>query len=204
MKIDIGLIIEKFNQLDAKIRYAAFAGILLVIFLVDFFTLIGFQWGSLEKIYTENQALQQNIERLKSDIHGIDQMKAGLQQSRKQLEAMNMKIHAVTDKDAILEDVSRIANEADVKIEQLTPQIESQQALVSSGALKYYALPIVIQASSGYHTFGHFINQLEQAKLFFTISSLTMEDRGGDSHRHSINTTFKVVLSDKNTGDQKK
>jgi hypothetical protein len=52
--------------------------------------------------------------------------------------------------------------------------------------------------------FSHFINKLESANLFFTIGNLTVEDRGGDVNHHSINAILKIVLSDKNTDDQKK
>ena len=55
MKISITPMIEKFNQLEIKIRYGVFIVILLVIFLVDLFTIIGFQWGALQNIGNENQ-----------------------------------------------------------------------------------------------------------------------------------------------------
>ncbi len=199
MKIDFGQIVEKFNQLDIKIRYGIFVGVLLAIVVLDIFTIMGFQWLSLQKIDSENLTLQQNIERLKMELQSINQIKAGLSNSRAQLEAMNVKIRPVADKDAILEDISRLANEEDVKIDQLSPQTESQQVLISTNTVKYYALPVVIQATSGYHTFGHFINRLESAKLFFILTNLEIENHGVDIYHHSINATLKVVLSDKNT-----
>lgn len=209
MKIDFNQIIEKFNQLDSKVRYAIFAGILLAIFLFDFFTIMGFQWSLLQKIDNENQTLSQDIERLKVDLQRIDKIKLGLQNYRSQLEAMNMKIRPVEDVSSILEDISHLANETNVKIDQLTPQIEAQQTLITTDVLKYTALPIVIQASSEYHVLGHFINKLESTKLFFTLGSLVIESRPTDIHHQSINAVLKVVLSDKNivkntTGDQKK
>ena len=203
MKIDIASIIANFNRLDLRTRYAIFAGCLAAVFLLDGFTLMAFQWLILQNIESKSQTLEQNIKQVKSDLVRIDQMKASLQRSRTQMETMNMKIRPVTDKDSILDDISQIANQAGVKIDQLTVQGDFQKALISTKTIKYYALPIVIQASSGYHTFGHFINELEQARLSFILSGLTIEDHSGDS-RHSINAIFKVVLSDKNTGDHKK
>jgi len=204
MKLNLATMISQFNQLELKVRLSVFAGVLLMLVLADVFTVLGFQWGALQKIGQDNQTLHDDIERLKGDLLRIDQMRSGLQNSRTQLEGMNSKIHSVGEVSPILEDVSKIANQAGVKIEQLTPQSDAQQALITSGAVKYYALPIVVQATSGYHMFGHWMNQLESAALFFNLSSLTIEDQGGDVNHHRINATFKVVLSDKNTDGPKK
>jgi len=204
MKIDLSPILEKFNQLDNKARYAIFAGLLFVIFLLDLFTIIGLQWSFLQKVDGDNQTLQQNIERTKSQEQGMDHTKKALENSRSQLEAMKMKIRSVQDKDTLLENISRVAKKAGVKIDQLSAQTESQQPLISAGAVKYYALPIVIQATSGYHNFGYFLNQLESENLFFNLSNVVIESRVGDVHHQGINATLKVVLSDINTDVQKK
>ena len=204
MKIDLSQIIGKFNALPLNARYGVFAGILLAIFVLDVITVINFQWGSLQAIGNENQTLQESIDHLNSDLQRLNQMKDGLQKSRSQLEALNIKIRPLGEVPSILEDISLIANQRGVKIEQLIPQTESPQVLVSSDSVKYYALPIVIQATSGYHMFSRFINQLELANLFFTLGQLTIENRGADINHHNINATLKVVLSDKNRDGQKK
>jgi Tfp pilus assembly protein PilO len=204
MKIDFSYFIEKYNQMDVKIRYLIFGGILLLILLLDIFTFLGWQGMFLKQIDLDNQTIKQDIQSLKTDLQRIDQIKAGLQNSRSQLEAMNVKIRPIEDVPSILEEISRLASDSGIKIDQLTPQTDSQQVLIATGPLKYLALPIVIQASSGYHMFGHFLNQLETAKLFFTISSLVIENRGTDIRHHTISAVIKVVLSDKNTDGQKK
>ncbi|MBF0489197.1 MAG: type 4a pilus biogenesis protein PilO [Candidatus Omnitrophica bacterium] len=204
MKIDFSQIIEKFNQWDVNARYAVFGSVLLMLFLLDFFTILGFQWRAFEKINSENQAMQENTDHLKANLQRISEMNNGLKLSRSQFEVVNARIRSLGEVSSVVEDVSRVASECEVRIEQVTPQSEFQQALISSESTKYYALPIVIQATSGYHMFGHFINKLESSNLFFTLSNLTIEDRTSDSRLHSINATLKVVLSDKNTDGQKK
>ncbi len=203
MKIDFHQIIERFDQLDIKIRYTVFGGVLLLVFTLDYFTVLGFQWNTLSKMDSENQTRGKDIDRLKADLQRLSQMREGLQNSRLQMEAMNAKIRSLGEVSAILEDISRIANETDVKIDQLTPQTEFQQTLISTKEIKYYTLPIVIQASSGYHMFGHFINQLELGKLFFIVSSLQIQDHGSDIHHHAIDVTLKMILSDKSSDGPK-
>lgn len=203
MKFDFSQIIDKFNQLDIKIRYAIFAGLLVLIFVLDFFTILGLQLGGLHKVDEDNLTMKQNIERLKADSQRVNQMKASLENSRSQLEALNVKIRPLEEVSSLLEDISKVAVDSGVKIEQLTPQSEPPQALISTGPMKYYSLPVVIQATSGYHVFGRFMSQLESANLFFTVSNLTIEDRNGDANSHNVSATLKFVLSEKNAGGQK-
>jgi Tfp pilus assembly protein PilO len=200
MKINFIPMIEKFNKLESRVRYGSFVVILLAIFMVDLFTMMKFQWAALQKIGRDNQALRVDIDRLKVDLKGIDQKKIELKDSRSQMEAMNIKIRSITEVSSIQEDISRIASGSGIKIEQLTPQSASQRLLVSSGGVKYYVLPIMLQATSGFHKFGHFIGQLESESLMLTTSNLSIEDQGGDINHHNIKATFKVVLSDKNMG----
>ena len=203
MKIDFHQIIERFNQMDIRIRCTVFGGVLLLVFALDYSTVLGFQWNALIKMNDQNQVLSKNTQQLKVDLQGIGQMKERLQNSRLQLEAMNRKIRSLGEVSAILEDVSRIANETDVKIDQLTPQTESRQVLISTNEVKYYALPIVIQATSGYHMLGHFINRLESNKLFFILTDLDIQGHDIDTQHHTINVTLKVILSDKSADGPK-
>ena len=203
MKINFFPIIEKFNQLEIRLRYAAFAGVLLVIFALDLFTVLRFQWVSLQRIGHDNQALHEGIDHLKEELQKIDQMKSGLQHSRSQMEAMDIKIRSVGGVSSIQENMSRIAIGSGIKIEQLTPQSDAEEVLITSGAVKYYARPIELQASAGFHMFGRFMNQLESERFLFTLSHLTIEDQGDGIDHHHINAVFKVVLSDKNVEQDK-
>ncbi|MBI3601707.1 MAG: type 4a pilus biogenesis protein PilO [Candidatus Omnitrophica bacterium] len=203
MKIDFHQLIERFNQLDIKIRYTVFGGVLLLVFLSDYSTVLRFQWNTLSKMDSKNQTMSKDIKRLKDDLQRINQMKERLQNSRTQLEAMNIKIRPLGEASSVLEDISRIANETGVKIDQLTPQTESQQALISTKEARYYTLPIVIRATSGYHMFGRFMNQLELGKLFFIVSSLQIQDQGSDIHHHAIDATLKIIFSDKSSDGSK-
>lgn len=204
MKIDFRQVTEFLNKLDIKFRYAIFLGVLLLILFIDFFTLMNLQWGAIEKMGNDNQTLQQNIERLKSDMQRINQMKDGLQKNRTQLEIMNVKIRPVGEISSLVDDMSSLANEVGVRIDQLTPQPEGPKSLASNESAKYYVLPIVVQASSSYHKFGHFLNRLELGKFLFMVPSLSIEDRDGDIHHHLINANLKVVLSEKNTDGKQK
>ncbi len=200
MKFDFEKISEIFMKLDIKFRYAIFIGILVLILLVDFFTIISLQWYSIGKMDTEYQDLKKNIEQLQVESQRISQMKEGLEKVRKELESMNRKIRQVGEVPSIVEDISSLANKAGVKIDQIKPQPEGRQNLVSSKTMKYYGLPIVVQATSNYHFFGRFLNSLERGDLFFTVNNLSIEAHGTDLEHHIIKLNLMVILSEKVDG----
>jgi Tfp pilus assembly protein PilO len=205
MKLDFSQTAQMLNKLDINIRYGIFIAILLIILVLDFFIIImPLQLNPIRKLDSDRQTLQQNIEKLKSDWTRIDQIKVSLQKNRMELEALNSKIRPVGEIPSILEDMSRLANDVGVKIDQITPQPDAQKILVSSDSGKYYLLPIVIQASSGYHMFGRFLNRLELGKLLFIVQSLSIENKADEGKDHIISATLKVVVYEKNLdGPQK-
>lgn len=197
MKLDFDQIAELFMKLDIKLRYAIFLGILGLIFLVDFSTIITFQLQSIGKMEKDHQSIRKDIDQLRIDSQRINQMKAGLEKVRFQLDSMNKKVRQMGEVPSILEDISSLANESGVKIDQLKPLPEGQKSLVSNKNIKYYAFPIVVQATSGYHVFGRFLNKLEHANLYFTVSSLLIESHPSYLDKQGININLKVVLSEK-------
>lgn len=199
MKFDLKMIIEKFNNLDIKARYAALAVCVVVVMGLDYLVLTNFQLRSLSGIDAQVKKIKEETIRVKADTQRIDQIKSGLENSRTQLQALNSKIRSLQEVPAVLEDISRLANESHVQIEQITPSKEVAESLVSSGDVKYYSLPIVIIARSGYHMFGQFLNKLESGDLLFTIRDLSVTQSKG-SGSLSIQATLKVILADKAPG----
>ncbi len=197
MKINFNTLIEKFNRWDIKLRYAVFGVILLLIFLLDYGTIMGFQSRSLQRMENANQTLKADIDKLKADLQRRDQMNKGLTNSQNQLQAMNMKIHSTQEVSAVLAEISQTANETGLTIDRLIPQPQGQQELISTPDIKYYALPIVVEANSSYHTFGHFLNQLELDKILFILKSLDIQNQDNDISHLSIHATLGVILSDK-------
>ncbi len=196
-KLTPEMIIEKFNSLDEKLRYAAFGFLLLIVFLLDFALIMNFQLRFIQNSNAEIKTLSADIGRVVADKQRIAQMRKGLESSRAQLQAMNIKVRSVQEVPAILEDISRLANEVGLKIYQLTPQRDTQETLITSPEGNYYALPIMIQARGGYHIFGRFLNRLENANLFFSVRDLRIEAQEKDHNNQLISIAIKVILIDR-------
>jgi Tfp pilus assembly protein PilO len=197
MKLDFQQILDKFNDLDVKVRCGIFIALLVGFFIVDFFTLINLQSAMLNKTTAEIQKIKEDMERLKTDLQRTGQSRSALAKSKTELEDLNKKIRPLGDVSMLLDNISQVAREVGLKIEQVSPQGEPQ-GLFTSGKLKYYGMPIVVQTTAGYHEFGQFINKLESADLFFMTTHLSIEDQETDVKNHKINATLKFILSDTN------
>ncbi len=197
MKINIEDIISKFNELDIKARYAALAVILVLVFLLDYFLIMNFQLKFLQNSNAEINTLSADTARVQADKQRVHQMRQGLESSRTQLKAMNVKIRSVEEVPSILDDISRLANEVGVKIDQLVPRKENQETLITSPEGNFYALPINIQAHGGYHPWGRFLNRLEGSNLYFSLSDLRIVGDAKDRNNQLITATIKVILTDK-------
>lgn len=197
MKISIQNIMRGINGADIKVRYGILFGILLAVFALDYFLIMTPQMRSLKGLGEAAETTSADIERVSNDLQRIQQIKDGLNSSRAELEAMSLKVRSLQEVPAILEEISRTANQFNVKIDQIKPLPGSQETLVSTPEEKYYALPIVIQARSGYHMFGHFLNTLESGRLFFTLTDWHMQAGGQADQGLVVQATLKVILTQK-------
>ena len=197
MKINAQNIIRGINGADIRVRYGIFAGILLAAFALDYFLLMGPQIRSLKGLGKATKTTSADVQRVSNDLQRIQQIKDGLNSSRADLEAMSLKVRSLQEVPVILEEISRTANQFNVKIDQVKPLPESQETLISAPEGKYYALPIVIQARSGYHMFGRFLNTLESGHLFFTLRDWHMEAGPEVGKGLLVQATLKVILMEK-------
>ena len=195
MKIDVQNWIMQFNALDRNIRYAGFAVLILFFIALDYGLIMQFQFWALRNMDVQDDNLVTGTAQVKRDIKRIDQIKQGLDDSRLRFQGLIGKVRSVQEVPAVLEDISRSANEWGVTIEQLSPSKDGPELLISGDQGKYYSLAVVIGAHSGYHKFAHFLNKLEN-NLLFLMSDLTVSS-GGKLKDVSMQATIKVILIDK-------
>lgn len=188
--------IDRYNALDAKIRYGIFGGLVLSFLALDFFTVFQWQLSALSKTSEEIQAMNTNIQRVDADMQRFKQTKGNLEKSAAELSAITDKIRPRSQSSAVLEDISRLANESDVSIDQLAPSKDGEESLTSPAGVKYYALPIVINAQSGYHMFGRFLNKIESKNLIVLTRDLQIEGGNTPEAKLNIQATIKVIVWD--------
>ncbi len=199
--INVQTIIDVFNGLDLKVRFGIMGIGILSFVILDYALIMQFQIRAMDKMNGEIKQLGEDIERVKADKQRITQIKQGLEGTRTQFKAVADKIRSLADVPMVLEEISTVATASRVTLDVLNPSKEGQEHAFTIGEAKYYFLPVVINAHSGYHMFGKFLNELESANLLFIIKDLRMDNSGKEgSVNLAIGATLKVLLVDKAGG----
>ena len=196
MKLNFSQVIEKFNSLDTKVRYIIFGIFLLLVVAVDYAMIMQFQLGALRAMSAQIHKIDGDIEGVKTDKQRIGQIKQNLEFARIQMKELESKIRSIAEGAMISEEITRIASESHMTIDQISPTKEGQESLVTIGNKKYFALPIVLNLHSGYHMFGLFLNKLSSGSLLFTVKSLKMEGGDKENANIAIQSTLKIIMAD--------
>lgn len=193
-------IVEKIQPVLEKINEKNLPVILfftvVIIVALDFFVLLGPQWGSLSKI---NPKIKTLSDELKSTKDNIDKMAFYINQSNKlkiKFDEMSARVKPREEVPIILERISRLALKNNIKIDEMTPDQTNQKELLKEKERTYYALPIVIEANSDFHSFGRFLNQVETDDVIFLVNSFKIVSRG-EARQHDIKLTLDAIVYDK-------
>lgn len=195
MKIKVADLIGK---IDEKNRKYFLIGALLFVFLLDYFILMRPQLVILTKINPENRLLSKDIEQAREDIQKLGFYQAEVKKLEGQLAQTSQTIKSKEEVSIILEQISRVANQNNIQIDQIMPFIEEQKVLLDDKKRTYYALPILVQAGSGYHDFGRFLNQLEKNDLFLDVTSFSIV-AGDDVRAHALKMNLQAIVFEEKT-----
>jgi Tfp pilus assembly protein PilO len=209
-KVDLSGVIAQFNNLDVKVRLTIFGACVAAIVALDYFLLIRLQLKWLADIQTATQTVIADTGRVKADLQRVGQIKENVESTRKEMDMIKAKVRPMEQVPVILEEISKVANEFHVDIQQLEPLKNEKEPLLPEEKAKpaakgakapaktavseYYTLPIVITARSGYHMFGQFLNKLESSNLLFMVRDLHIQGDGGEGL--TISTSLKMVVTD--------
>jgi Tfp pilus assembly protein PilO len=195
--------LDQFNSLNDQTRYGIFAGVVLLIFLLDVFFLVLPQIGSICDVNDQIKKLSDDTQQVLLDRARINALRKNLKEARLQLKDINRKVRPIQEVPAVLSIISNIANEYGVKIDQLVPEKDQQESLKDTSDGKYDALPVIIRARSGYHNFGRFLDKLEKADLFFMVKDFIIQNDDRDLQRHLYSLTAKILLVDRPASQSK-
>jgi len=203
MKLNLNKILEYFNNLNDQARYAALGGVVVLIILIDVFLLVLPQIGGIAHVNDQLKKMADDTQEVLTDRQRIGQLRKNLQETRVQFNSLNMRVRPIQEVPVILSTISSIANDYGVKIDQLDPEKTQQESLTVAADGKYYALPVVIKAHSGYHMFGHFLNKLENENLYFILKDFIIQNAEKDTNTHSFSLTINLILVDRSLDSSK-
>jgi Tfp pilus assembly protein PilO len=194
MKIDISDKISLlFDKIDGNNRYYVFVGFLVFVFLLDYFFLMSPQLASLRKINPEIRTISDEINQTKGNMQKLDEYRKNLEQLSKKFDEANLRVKSRTEIPFILEHIASVASKTGVKIDQIMPDTLDQELLTENSQRKYYDLPIYMEARSGYHDLGRFLNSLTEDNISLRVGAFTIVATS-DTRYHLVKLTFKATV----------
>ena len=192
---------EEISKLIAKINaknpYYMLGGILLVIFLLDYFLIVQFQFSNLRSINPKISAKSQEFREAKKNIEQLGQYNQQVKDLKEKRNQVSYRVKSKDEIPLILEHISRIANKNNVKVEQMMPITSSQKEVLKNNEGKYFSVPISVEAVSSYHDLGRFLYDLEFGEEFLSISNFTISANPADTAHHFVYFTIMAIILEK-------
>ncbi len=190
-------IFKSFNSLSDQVRYAILGGVVFLIIAVDVFFLVLPQISGIDGVNDQIKKMSGDTQQVLTDRQRTNQLKKNLLDQNVQLGSLSRKVRPIQEVPAILSAISGIANEYGVKIDQLVPEKNLQETLMTTAEGKYYALPIVIKARCGYHMFGRFLSKLENQDMYFIMKDFIIQNDAQEPNTRLFSLTIKIILVDR-------
>ena len=190
-------ILSQLPKIDEKNRNYILGGVLILIFLLDYFLVMSPQLKTLRTLNPKLGTMSTDIKSAKDGIAKLNQYRQDISKLNEQQDKANRRVITKEEVNWVLETISRIALDEHVRIDQIMPLKGSETVLLTNKDGKYYTLPIMVNARCGYHDLGRFLNRIENGDVFLSVNDLSFAASGDDTSRHVAKLTFKTVVFDK-------
>lgn len=188
----VAKLLEKVNE---KNFYYIFGGVLLCIFLLDYFILMRPQLNALAKINPEIKTIQDDLKKAESDIENKSGYEKQISSLSGQLDEIQLKVRPREEVPLILERISMLANKNNIRIDQIMPASEDMEIVLDNNERTYYSLPILIDAKGSYHNFGRFLNDVEYTDIYIRMGTFNISSVRG-TRMHSIKLMLEAMVFD--------
>lgn len=138
----------------------------------------------------EVKKLKKEVQTTESDIANMGKLKEKLDQLKKDVDDFEARLVKEENINLLLEELSRMATQSQVKIQGIKPQKPEFQ----SGAI-YGEFPVIVEAKGGYHSLGAFVNKLEYSKYFLSVKDIKMEFDPDNPTSHNCRLTIAAYTS---------
>lgn len=161
------------KEKDKQILYLV---IPIIIIIVDFLTILGWQCRLLFKYYKTVNTKKETIMTLQDDILNLDAYKNEISALDEKIKNPTVSISEEKDISVLIEDISDLANDSGVKILQIKPVLEIEDKDTTKIKNEEPSeVGIQIAAQADFHQLGNFISKVESAKSFLKVSALEIE-----------------------------
>lgn len=183
-------------QINEKNRNYILGGLLVVIFLIYYFIIMRPQLTTLRKLSPEISVLSQDLKKAKEDIQKLNEYQMQVDKLKTKTSGLSERIKTKEEVPVILERISYLANKYHIRVDRVVPMFETQELVMKGKEGKYFSLPIMIEASSGYHDFGRFLTDVENNNISLTVDKFSILANTQDTLKHTVKLTLYAVVLD--------
>ncbi len=172
----------------------------LCVFAADFYFVIKPVTGGLIKIIPDVSAKASRVNIMDIDVVNIPRYENKIKKLKQELAGYKRKFSTKEEISPLLKNLSGTAKACGVKIESINP-LESIERGRAKTPGAYRKLPIFFRAISGYHSFGLFLNKLENGDTFMRITDLKISGNvsGVSNHKFDIVVVTYILSAPEKT-----
>ena len=134
----------------------------------------------------ELSAVKQDLHSMQDDFKNREQIEKSWAKAKESLTDKEKMFIAPNEIPALLENLSKLAQDSGVKILTLKPETSAPDGS------NYQKVPIKISGLAGAHEFGRFLARLEGGVTFFRVTDVKIQNTQSDIHRHSIDLSIEA------------
>lgn len=150
---------------------------------------------NLVNIMPKTSALRQDLLNAKSKIAKMDTTEKESRKLRLEMEKYSKIFPEKEEVPKLLEELSHMAIASNMKIIGIKP-LSKGEATPAGKGFSYREIPIEIEARSGYHELGQFLQRLECGERFIMVKDLSVQSDNRSPKRHNvqlITSTYVLV-----------
>ncbi|HTZ11194.1 MAG TPA: type 4a pilus biogenesis protein PilO [Candidatus Margulisiibacteriota bacterium] len=193
----LSILLNKFEkvELDNK-KIAAIVIVCLALIYVDFAFLMKMQLAALKNIGPKITKLKTDLTALNKDLNSMEYSESQQVENRQKLLAHTKKIIPQEQITSLMQEISEIANKDRVDIIQMKPSMELPGKEDKSGAQKQKFTPLLLMLdlTCDYHHLGSFINDLENAQVFISVTDLKITSEETNYLKQNVNLVLKTYV----------
>ncbi|MFA5146053.1 MAG: type 4a pilus biogenesis protein PilO [Candidatus Omnitrophota bacterium] len=175
--------------------------VLVFVIVAYFYLLIGPQVTRLTESLSAMGKMMADINTAEALIKKKALFVKNIEEYKGKVDFYEKRLPAQQEIPSLLENLSRIAQEANVKILGITPLSASLKDQQAQKDKIYNEIPILISAKSGYHELGVFLSDLENADRFMKVVDIEIKANKVTPKRHDVELivcTYTLVGEKKN------
>lgn len=115
-----------------------------------------------------------------------DEFNKYVESSREKVEYYEKRLPVEQEIPSLLENLSNMAKSSNIKIIGITPLPLSPKEVLAQKGKIYKEIPILINAKSGYHELGMFLNKLENADRFMKVVDIEIKTNKQTPKKHDV------------------